>query len=531
MELKGSKSKSKSQSHMMLSPIDYAIDTSKLASELAEVYFKDPKCTIVNNRIPHTMNKNTYKQYEASNETLALESEQNRNIHAENLGWNVSHPPTLTDCCVVSLSRHFEKLRLLNEVPCENRTYLLEILPTDIPLEITIPLIDYEHYWERRYEAEFGTITYLRRIDWNWKCLYLERYLRKIVEFAQPQYRDEFEMDEILTHLEPYIQTLRVTQLQFWNPPLTMDKEDIPEVYPDDHIDFAPIFAKCQKIDEFDLVFGMNNVAENFDWRMFKVSVDDCLRLGTAILQLKLLKILRIHRSQIEDLHCQALVKGLVQNTTLIELELGHCKIGDQGALCIAKLIEVHPTLQNLILHDNLIGGIGGEGIGFALLQEGSCPLVSLDLRLNPLGHRGALGLMRSLVRGTKPEKINLACCQFEDMTSYIFGCMLKVNKSLTWIDVSNNWFGEFGGENLIVGLALNESVKWLDVRETYLTPEQFAAVKHLLRRNNKEVDSDDESEVELAIVEGTKPTVKFEEPQKKEEGEEETVNTEQIID
>lgn len=518
MEVK--KAKSKSKSLLQLPPLDYTIDTAKLASELAEIYFQEPKCKIVNNRIPHTINSSTLTQYEASPESIKLDSEQNRKVHSEFLGWNVGHPPTLADCCVVTLSRNFEKLKLLNELPCENRTYLLEILATDLPLEICIPLINHEHYWERRYNDEFGVRTYARRDDWNWKCLYLERYLRKLVEFAEPQYRDEYDMNEILTLLEPYVQTLRVTQLQYWNPPSTMEKEDIPEIYPEDHIDFEPIFKKCQRIDEFDLVFGMNNVGEKFEWRMFSVSIDDCDRLGRAILNLKLLKILRIHRSKIEDLHCQALVRGLVSNTTIIELELSHCRIGNQGALCIAKLIEVHPTLQILNLSDNLIGGVGGEGIGYALLQEDSCPLVSLDLRLNPLGHQGALGLMRSLVRGNKPERINLACCEFEDMTSYIFGCMLKVNKSLTWIDVSNNWFGEFGGENLVIGLSSNESVKWLDVRETYITPEQLTAVKHMLKRNNHEEVSDEEEEEELVVVQEAKPNVTFEVASRKEDEE-----------
>ncbi|KAK9892098.1 hypothetical protein WA026_018301 [Henosepilachna vigintioctopunctata] len=135
-------------SNVPFGQINYNIDTNKLAHELAQVYFKDPKCEIVNSRIPHTINSNTCKQYEASPESLALDSEQNRNIHAENLDWNVGHPPSLRDCCVLVLSRNFEKLKLLNEVPCDNRTYLLEILPTDLPLEVTVPLIDYEHYWE-----------------------------------------------------------------------------------------------------------------------------------------------------------------------------------------------------------------------------------------------------------------------------------------------------------------------------------------------------------------------------------------------
>lgn len=70
---------------------------------------------------------------------------------------------------------------------------------------------------------------------------------------------------------------------------------------------------------------------------------------------------MQIRRSSLQDDHIQALTKGLVDNRTLIELDLSHCQIGDRGTLCIAKLLMVHPTLQVLNLEDNLIAKIGGE--------------------------------------------------------------------------------------------------------------------------------------------------------------------------
>jgi Leucine Rich repeat len=271
--------------------------------------------------------------------------------------------------------------------------------------------------------------------------------MQEVLEQAEPQYRDEDNLSDVTKLCCPYIHKLMVSQLQVWRPPLTWDKEDIPEIYPIDHINFEPILKELTDIEELDVIFGMNKVADTFAWNMFKLTVDDCQHLGQAVLYLEKLTVLKIHRSQIGDLHAQALMQGLINNKTLMELNLGHCQIDDHGALCIAKVMTVHPTLQKLILTDNRIGGVGGEGLGFALLHETCCPLVRLDLRLNNLGHTGTMGILRALVRGDRPRELNLAACGFEDETSIRVGQMINLNKSLQKLDVSNNWFGEAGGE------------------------------------------------------------------------------------
>lgn len=191
----------------------------------------------------------------------------------------------------------------------------------------------------------------------------------------------------------------------------------------------------------------MNNVGETFHFDMFKVSIEDCTKLGQAILKLPSLKILRLTQSRIEYYHVQALFKALIRNETLIELDLSNCQIGDKGALCVAKILSVHPTLKRLNLTNNYIGGSGATGIGFVLVEENSAPLEELDFRLNSLGHDGAMAIMRALVRTNKITRLSFAGCEFEEETGLRIGDMLKVNKSLTMLDVSNNYFNVAGGE------------------------------------------------------------------------------------
>lgn len=191
----------------------------------------------------------------------------------------------------------------------------------------------------------------------------------------------------------------------------------------------------------------MNSVSEDFSWDMFKISVADCQRLGRALLDLNDLRILRIHRSKIEYPHCQVLMQNLIKNRTLVELDLSHCEIGDQGALCVAKVLRGHPTLKILNLANNNIRQIGAEGLGFILIQVGCANLDFLSLRLNPLGPEGVMCILRALVRCNIPKGLSLSGCLFEEDSIANIVLMLKMNDSLKKLDITNNWVGEEGGE------------------------------------------------------------------------------------
>ncbi|CAH1976218.1 unnamed protein product [Acanthoscelides obtectus] len=329
-------------------------------------------------------------------------------------------------------------------------------------------------------------------------------------------------MNDILDLCAPYTQRLLVTQLQRWQPPLTMEKEDIPEVYPIDHINLIFILRRLPQISELRISYGVNEVGEDFQWDMFKLSVTDCVRLGKGVLELKQIKILKVHRSNIEYKHCQALMQGLIRNRTLVELDLSNCKIGDQGALCVAKVISTHPTLKNLNLTNNRIGQIGAEGICYALTLETCARLDEVNFRLNPLGHEGVMGVLRAVIRCDIPRKLILSGVNFEEETSWKLAQMIKHNTYLEGLDISNNWLGEEGGEFLCEGMEINKSLKWLDLRETDITPAQHQTIKKLLKRNvtgilqkDEEIQSQQQPDTEEKVI--TETTYKAENAEEKE--------------
>lgn len=111
-----------------------------------------------------------------------------------------------------------------------------------------------------------------------------------------------------------------------------------------------------------EICFGMNNVEVDYEPHMFQVSVKDLENLGNAILYLPHLQVLRIYKSWLECDHIKALMKKLIFNISLIELDLSHCRIGNKGAKCIGMMLNIHENLKILNLKNNRITEDGALG-------------------------------------------------------------------------------------------------------------------------------------------------------------------------
>lgn len=92
-------------------------------------------------RVPHIIDRNTRTEYEPSKDTTELVGESERIIVSENFEWDNKLCPTLVTQCVRAICKTFKESPLLN-LTCPEKNHLLEILPTDLPLEVVVPLIE-----------------------------------------------------------------------------------------------------------------------------------------------------------------------------------------------------------------------------------------------------------------------------------------------------------------------------------------------------------------------------------------------------
>eukprot|EP01102_Stenamoeba_stenopodia_P011582 TRINITY_DN3576_c0_g1_i3.p1 TRINITY_DN3576_c0_g1~~TRINITY_DN3576_c0_g1_i3.p1 ORF type:complete len:525 (-),score=120.23 TRINITY_DN3576_c0_g1_i3:44-1618(-) len=115
-------------------------------------------------------------------------------------------------------------------------------------------------------------------------------------------------------------------------------------------------------------------------------------------------------------------IKPLPFNITW--LQLGHGKIGSNGAILLAKLLELNPQLTALDISNNNIGPRGARALGKALMKNSF--LKMLDLHGNHLFAKGAEAIADAI----------------------------KFSQSLTWLNVANCGIGFAGLTSLTLAVA-----------------------------------------------------------------------------
>lgn len=94
-------------------------------------------------RVPHVVPLVIMQAYEATAEELLVMDEGDIVINpAANFEWDAAIIPKLRDLCIQQLSTMFELVQPLTGVLQQDVNTLVEILPIDVDLKLTVPLID-----------------------------------------------------------------------------------------------------------------------------------------------------------------------------------------------------------------------------------------------------------------------------------------------------------------------------------------------------------------------------------------------------
>lgn len=151
-------------------------------------------------------------------------------------------------------------------------------------------------------------------------------------------------------------------------------------------------------------------------------------RVQTCVEQLKKNTIKRLcltqgsfnvnERDKIDVEVAECLSNALINNTSLLSLDLSWNGIGDRGAECIARALLKNKTLLKLNLRGNQIGDKGAECLSNALSNNNS--LISLDLSsngnvLHGFGTKGFEHLARTLLKNTTLQTFDLRSYRFRD--------------------------------------------------------------------------------------------------------------------
>ncbi|XP_011862979.1 PREDICTED: T-complex-associated testis-expressed protein 1-like [Vollenhovia emeryi] len=454
-------------------------------------------------RIPHTISQNVVAAYRCSAETSLLPQEQERTLRAEDASWDDGVIPDLKILALRAIVSTWKDNPILEDLPtCADRDVLLEILPTDLPFELTIPRIEDEFYWERAAKDRWEHND-LGEHGGSWRRLYCERHLAEYLETLQASYFESQreECEKLMALVKNHVHVIRLRSLvptnkqtkQVENDKLTLE-EDIVH-----HIPMAVILPRFPYLTEIYLNFGMIYMNDGFEWRDFEFSLEDCLSLGEGIKVSPMLKKFSLTRSNLDQPRVAAILQGMVSNDNIEELDLSHCKLTDTGAHAVGEFLSMHRRLRTLHLANNNIGPDGVAGIVHGLMKASSTALKNLDLRLNPLENEGTNHICALLVRNKTLETLNISGCELGPEDGIALAGVLSsgcVELEALSLDVSNNDFGLTAGESFEAAVSSRSYIIHLDGRMCNFSKESECSITEGARRNKRNVKKEKDKAV-----------------------------------
>ncbi|KAJ8734674.1 hypothetical protein PYW08_013924 [Mythimna loreyi] len=375
-------------------------------------------------KFPESVKFTTYLAYKHDKNL-----EPRRKIQSEEFDWDSNIPKSLVSICIEKLAENWMGYPKLEQLIAKDRELFLQILDTDVPLQILVDNIKSDIFWKRCYHSKFSDSPLLAD-DKKWINVFMERHFADILENMNPRLYDPEKVNILVKLCGPYIQKLSIRSLiptdipvqRMASPELahlvTSQRQNgnkqqakDTEVISRDHISLHAALGSLTNLVELHITYQLRSIGVEYRTDQFQFTNNDAKNLARGLEKCAQLKILRITRS---DMNCQRvkyILRGLLDNLKLEVLDFSHCKIGDEGAASIGKFIMRRDALRILTLADNIFGPTGVESISHALNHSG-CGVRTLDLRLNTkLGSEGIAHIAVSIARGCNLTSLNISGC------------------------------------------------------------------------------------------------------------------------
>lgn len=242
-----------------------------------------------------------------------------------------SEVPLLMDLAVNVVSTHFTEyphLRSIKEPSIIDR--VIDKTSVDLPIQITAPHIHHESYWKKACLSKWKN---LRPDDhgWSWKQAYVETYIQELL--MKNTGDAEKYIPEILA-CRNYIFFLRIDYLPT-------------------HTDLKLLFHHVPNLSEVAITYGAKHLGDKYERSMFGMRMEDAASLVECMKVAPCLIHLSLPCNLIDDELMKMLISGLLSNKTITQLDLSHNRIGDKGALKLAKYIFRSEILITLDISDN----------------------------------------------------------------------------------------------------------------------------------------------------------------------------------
>ncbi|XP_073819424.1 NACHT, LRR and PYD domains-containing protein 3 [Musca autumnalis] len=385
----------------------------------------------------------------------------------------------------------------------KDRNYLLSNLDVNLPLKILSLHIRDDFFWRKCYQHRWKTLYYMsytypcypprpaapltlscpRRKGKSvttkkpWLNIYMERHLQEFIEnLPTAEYEQENIQANVLDICAAYINQLEINYLQ-----PSMDGNN-------DHIPLDFILSNLPELRTLRLTYCTKTIGTQFYLGCNTMSRRDANILAKGLAQCHELVNFCFHNTNLQPyqlgLFAHSLDKGCHHLTAL---SLEHCSLGDEGIRQFLSACnkESFATLKYLDLTNNKISSNGAYILARVIKNLN---LEKISLRLNPIGSDGAAAIF-GILDCLPMRNVDISGCSITDSITLLFINFLRHNRSLWYIDMSNNDLGMNFGKQLLNSIGSNRYLKALDLRNTGLTLEMCNMIKVILKKNFKNWD------------------------------------------
>ncbi len=187
---------------------------------------------------------------------------------------------------------------------------------------------------------------------------------------------------------------------------------------------------------------------------------------------------------RISDAGVQSLAAALVNNSSLLRIDLWDQEISDVNLGDLTKTLETHKKLSSLNLGKNQITELGASYIG-ELIEKNSV-LISLILKKNPFGSEGAKAIAKGLKVNSQLSSLHLENTEIDDHGARALFEALEENTALSFFDLSNNKISNQSVPYIIRMLGKNSTLSSLYLKGNSISQENLIEIELLLNRNQK---------------------------------------------
>lgn len=280
--------------------------------------------------------------------------------------------------------------------------------------------------------------------------------------------RCEEELLAICEDLKPYIHRLH------------LDKQRT-------HVDLVALLSNLPNLTDFKVSYGVLNAGVDYVPEIIGISRSDTEQLKAVLrtVYAPFISRLSLTENAIDDDLCRMIVGGLVENKHLISLDLSHNRISDAGAAALGTvMMQPCLRLKTLDLSDNDIRAEGAQMLGDALAVN-KC-LTWLSLRMNRLGDLGGEPIFDALRYNDTLTYLDISNNEVGMQSVRALNGAVRERCSLVTLNLYCNSLGDSAGAMLLEAAEASRTIIHLDVRESYLTPQQEEHITAMMKKRKE---------------------------------------------